>query len=547
MTMGDDDKPRAAAGPNENNNNLETTSRLLQRQLNESTVKHEQEVYWLRLELDTSRREKKAVEDRMAELYRDLQEDSSSSRQRRRPLVLDADYVAGLHGQMEKYERMLRIMNNQISLVRSSSDSVVQNLKEELSDLMDEKCRTEVELMNKLTDAEKEKKKLQLSTSDRKHSSESKGTTREARQSTEHENGDKDSMQLSAEISRLKKDNNDLATTLENERSSSRDSGARGKLERAQLSNQVDSLQKELLVIRSSSDAVQRLDQMNQDREETAQTLERVSLLWDRADESIHNLESVIMELRPRGDDVGEDNERLLSTLETASLVHGQVKVSLMLIELKLRNNLACLNNDSTHLGAMAFTEFSVRERVDEIQNDAMAAIGQVQDLLAQQMKKLDELSEEERKIVRETLQSKVKDLGLMQSRQKQLEADISKVHEGGNGHAAPNPQTAGNSDLFVSRKVMERLQEEVLQVVERVKEKNEMIGRLKANVEEHKVREKSLMEELKRHMKEQAERRRQEQIRISADNAKRELEAGSNSECELTTVEDDNNNEQSC
>ena len=46
----------------------------------------------------------------------------------------------------------------------------------------------------------------------------------------------------------------------------------------------------------------------------------------------------------------------------------------------------------------------------------------------------------------------------------------------------------------------MERLSDEVLQVVKQVHEKNEEIGRLTAMLEEHKVRERALMNELKRH-----------------------------------------------
>jgi chromosome segregation ATPase len=105
----------------------------LQEELNENNVKHREEVYWLRLELDTTRREKEAVEDRMATLYRDMQEMEESKPSRTRPLTVDAQYVVQLQNQLEKYERMMRVMNNQLNLVRNSSDAVVKSLKEEIS------------------------------------------------------------------------------------------------------------------------------------------------------------------------------------------------------------------------------------------------------------------------------------------------------------------------------------------------------------------------------------------------------------------------------
>ena len=81
---------------------------------------------------------------------------------------------------------------------------------------------------------------------------------------------------------------------------------------------------------------------------------------------------------------------------------------------------------------SLAATSFSVYgDRVSEIHDEAMAAILQVQTVLDQQTKKLDEQSAQETKTVRETLQSKVKELSLMRSRQEQLESEISRMQSG--------------------------------------------------------------------------------------------------------------------
>ena len=124
----------------------------LQQLLNETKVKHTEELYFVNLELTTTQKAKEAVEDQMAELFRDMEELQES-------LSHNAD--ASSKVQIEKYERMLRIMNNQIALVRDSSDSIIKSLKSEISDLMDDKVKSELTLMNKLSDLDREKGKLE--------------------------------------------------------------------------------------------------------------------------------------------------------------------------------------------------------------------------------------------------------------------------------------------------------------------------------------------------------------------------------------------------
>jgi hypothetical protein len=210
-----------------------------------------------------------------------------------------------------------------------------------------------------------------------------------------------------------------------------------------------------------------------------------------------------MMELRPRDDQLDEERERLLSTLETATLVHGQIKVSLMLIELKLRNNLACVVSDhQTQSSPHMQTQDSLKSHLSKIHSDAMAAIEQVNSVLDEQMAKLEGKASEEAVLVKKTLETKMNNLKRTEKRQSTIEREVAAMVE---EEKAKNRGAVGDSspdDVYVSRKVMERLQKEVLQVVERVKEKNEEIGRLKTTIQEHKVREQSLMEELQRLVK---------------------------------------------
>lgn len=201
----------------------------------------------------------------------------------------------------------------------------------------------------------------------------------------------------------------------------------------------------------------------------------------------------------------GGDSDTALSTLETASLVHGQVKVALMLIELKLRNGLMSLKNDAAEVGAISVADPAIVQSIEAAQEESMAAIAKVEDSLKLQMETLEDKSLAETKEVKENLKSRMKDLKKMQARQKELEREVAKMSVEELGTLAKET-TQGEKDksvqLFVSRKILERLQTEVLQVVARVKEKNETIGRLQAMIEENKVREKTLIEELRRMMK---------------------------------------------
>ena len=473
----------------------------LQKELNQTYVTHREELYWLRLELDTTRREKEAAEDRMAELYRDLQEmQQADATVRALPgATMNEAYVVQMQDQVQKYERMMRVMNNQLTLVRNSSDTVVKSLKEEISDIMDEKVKMELNLMNQLSDMEKETQELMASLHVQGQSANAANTANAVMSPQNKDDADEngDAARLQMEVNHLRQENNELTKSLAKQH---KESLEKARQEKEALTRQVEKLQGDMLMTRPPDQAVLALHQMQQDRHETLDTLERASLLWDRADESIQKLESVMMELKPKDEEVVDDDEseQLLSTLETASLVHGQIKVSLMLIELKLRNNLACIKNDQLQLGSITPINPVVNQRISEIQAQAMAAIGQVEAVLKTQVGQLEQQSILETQHVTETLESKVTDLERMEALQQQLQRDISILNAEGPGDGAEH---------VVSTKALEQLQGEVLQVIERVREKNESIGRLTATVDEHKVRERSLMEELKRLMKDQSER----------------------------------------
>lgn len=171
----------------------------------------------------------------------------------------------------------------------------------------------------------------------------------------------------------------------------------------ADQDDQIERLIAEVKDLRQSSsvgaEAVLKAVQNNRDG--ALETLDRIAEYWEKADESIQVLEDVMEELRPVDDDPHssglreKDRYRTLSTLETATLVHSQIKLSLLLVELKCRNQLTTLRNDvrlipsgglgdaggrigqNTFLNEESIDE--IADKVDEIQAETMMALQQVE------------------------------------------------------------------------------------------------------------------------------------------------------------------------
>ena len=476
----------------------------LRRHIGEEDARHKNEVYWFRLNMDTLQREKEDVEDRIDTLYSDLK-DLDGDLIEREPNP-NREYVMDLQNQLGKALRTLEIIEQQTSMVKKSADEVVKSLKEEISDVMEDKIRMEMDLLNQLATLDGEKRGIEMDFDETVKQKEEKisalkrgiGVVGESPSSNQTHNPE----DLLDEISDLKVARRKLEDELENERQDSDDAIQRLEEANQDLEHQIESMTSDLEVMRkgAAAEAVQVLDALTRDRQETLTTLERVAIIWDKADDSVQALEDIMDELRPHDDDhIHGDRERLLSTLETASLVHGQIKISLMLIELKLRNQLSSLKNDKLRMGSTAMnSDTKLTERMREIQQEALTALDQVEDSLLDQIKQLEELTREETTNVKDTLEERTDELKSMQIQHRKLEAEISRLreHDSTNGNGG-----SGGSNL--SQPTMDKLEKEILGVVSRVSEKNEIINRLQASIEEFKVRETALKKELKRMMKE--------------------------------------------
>jgi len=497
---------------------------LMREEIGSLDIKHREEIYWMRLEVDNLRREKETLEDRVHQVYRDLREEDASEEPMEAPDGYDSAYVMSLQAQVGKYIRTLGILDHQIVMVKSSCDEVVKSLKEEIGDVMEEKCRMEMDLLNQLAVLDSEKRDLEITFDQQmkfknEQVAELKKTIGSREQMSESgESGEDREEELLNEISELKEAKKLLEDELEAERADADDAIARLEDANADLEQSIEALNSDLEVMRegaATAEAVEVLDALARDRQETLTNLERVAMIWEKADDTIQGLEDLIDEVRPHDDtSVKGDSERLLSTLETASLVHGQIKVSLLLVELKLRNQLNSLKNDRLRMGPGGLTpETNIGERTQEIQQEALAALDLVEESLTDQIKQLEEDKGADARKMQEELQETTEELKDLQAQHLILESELSKLRlmekekeeeEEKKQNAGEKPLENGHTtpEVTVSKAVLESLQSEVLTVVERVKEKNDTIGRLKTLIEEHKVREAALKKELRRIMR---------------------------------------------
>ena len=113
------------------------------------------------------------------------------------------------------------------------------------------------------------------------------------------------------------------------------------------------------------------------------------------------------------------DKERLLSTLETASLIHGQVKVALLLVEVRLRNQLSSLKNDRSSMTWAAPSDDEIVESMREILDEGLAAVSHVESTITAQVCTLEETALEETKLMKEMISDRSKTLESMQAEYK--------------------------------------------------------------------------------------------------------------------------------
>eukprot|EP00550_Attheya_septentrionalis_P011635 CAMPEP_0198305720 /NCGR_PEP_ID=MMETSP1449-20131203/58050_1 /TAXON_ID=420275 /ORGANISM="Attheya septentrionalis, Strain CCMP2084" /LENGTH=674 /DNA_ID=CAMNT_0044008257 /DNA_START=34 /DNA_END=2058 /DNA_ORIENTATION=+ len=560
---------------------------MLRTEIGSLQAKHKEELYWLRLEVENLRRDKEAADDRMAELYRDMREiDMLSDEQSVSASVgPDSGYVLHLQTQLSKSMQTMGVLDNQMTMVKSSCDEVVRSMKEEIADVMEDKCSMEMELMNQmaaLDNAKREteerftsslcekdvyidllKKKILVLRKNGGVDPDPENLQEELaeQEAAKHQmkaNGagvsEEKLKELTDQLDKAKREKDKIHQELISFREKSSDKIRELQEANVHLEEQAQNLRSDLDVVRegATSQALMKvLDNVTRDRKETLETLERVANIWERADDAVQGLEDLMDELRPLEEEgkINQDQERALNAMETASLVHGQIKVSLLLIEIRLRNQLTSLKNDKLRIfvGNNGVSDsmqsldqdsaLEISNKMEMIEKEALSALKDVEDNMTEQIEYLDgKGGGGDYRGTMQVLQEREDQLMYMEKEYKKLQAQLKRANvehdrmsqetkklrdkvksaeakAASVGSSAVDVSNVTKEDenavkkeeiaaAAVSQQVVARLQEQVQAVVNRVKEKNESIDKLSSSVEEHKVREQALKKELKRMMK---------------------------------------------
>jgi hypothetical protein len=526
--------------------NTEKDIRLerLEKEFNDHTIQHNEGIQWLRLQLDTSRLEKNAADDRIAELQKELRRLSSDQPPRNisldNPTISDSagngdekdNLIIRLQSRVEKYKSNFEVMETQMAIVKSSSGEVIKTLKEEIADLMEGRTRVELDLLNQLSELDNENRRRQLEYALQLHN---KDETIETLRNLEDCSISTKGQQVSSLSTMIYNGSSSSEDTCEiwpsdqaNDLPTDESQGGKevsslilrlGK-EKAELQQNLDKANKELEDLRQGSNVMDNLklvQRVSEERRDIDTSLDRVKTVFGSTDAAVSNLKGLIEKLNTYDDSGAErEKERMLSILESASLLHEEVKLSILLTELKLRNEFECLKNNQMMNGGGHESTAHKQELINEmkeIQNNALIELGKAGAEFSRQFKDL-----ERRTILEKT---KLDDL-LQKSTQKRGRKHASKSHKTSQtsvmyelalafqaDRASRDSSAATDDSLMINRDVLHLLEKELLELRERMLAKNQKIISLKEGLERHKIRESDLRKELRASMKSNAGKNR--------------------------------------
>jgi hypothetical protein len=490
----------------------------LQQELNEAEIKHKKEVYLLQMELDQTKREKAAGEERMGELYHDLMELQEEEEAAIPESVVgengktidDPNAVAmikNLNDKLQKYEKTFGVMDNQMAMIKTSCEQVVKTLKEEIADLMEDRCHMEIDLLNQVTKLEHDKETLKKLSDPESH------IILEKAQSFRDLSTDS----FEEKLKELRDDKEKLQLLLNQERQEADHLIAKMEESNQNLQDELKTVTADLTALRLKPDTKQTaqvLEKVAKERLHLANTLDELAVLWERADSSVLFLEGIVDRCQifcEKKNDEG--HEKFLTTLESAALVHSQVKISVLLLELKLRNQLTALSNDHLALQWTGSNSSEVDVQIKGVQEETLAALRSVQQETEEGLRKLEERIDTEMKSVKKSILQRTNTIQCIQIEHKKLQRDMDKLHQKDAKILPPSsPKTRAkisNPEMFHSpmqisegESVLDQLQTEVLRTVERLKMKDRMILLMKEKIEESVSREQILKKELRRVMK---------------------------------------------
>lgn len=146
----------------------------LQKELDGERLLQMKESILHRIEVERLKRQTKAVEERLTVLEKDMQ--NKDAIREYAELIksvapkggnVDSQYVMKLQSQLAKAVKRMDATSHQMTQIEHSCEEVVNSLKKEISDIVEDRCRTELELRKQLEMLEEQKNEIQSEYDDR--------------------------------------------------------------------------------------------------------------------------------------------------------------------------------------------------------------------------------------------------------------------------------------------------------------------------------------------------------------------------------------------
>ncbi|VEU36060.1 unnamed protein product [Pseudo-nitzschia multistriata] len=477
--------------------NTEKERRLeeLEKEHNDHNVQHKEGIYWLRLQLDTTRRQKKNAEKRLAEMKKEFRKlgagDASTSDED--DLTIGSDWdekdilIAELRERLRKSEAGFGVMERQMATIESSSALVIKSLKEEIANIMEDRTRVELDLLNKLSDLDTERQRRQLEFAlELQDRDETIDALRRGQQAS----------LCTADATSFSGTYSDASWCVHGVSSKSRsESHADESFSNHQHHRPGGAELHRILEVAShdsegacagyggGNDSGRSGELVWKERHRIDSSICKMKTVLESTNASISNMEGIVKSFDPNDDAGGENKERetMMSILQSASLISEQVKLSISLIELKLRNKSESLKSGVTvnegHQECSSVDEKTI-DTIEEIEDNALIELGKVEETLTNQLKELEERAKQE----------------LMNQNPDIKNGSLPSLGD----HCHKDTRSNTDDTLVISRGVLHRLEEELVQFAECMQSKNDKIDELTAEIRKQKKRERDLKKELK-------------------------------------------------
>jgi len=508
--------------------NIEKDKRLqeLKKEIKDQNTQHQEGIYWLRMQLETSRQEKNEADRRIVEFQNELRRLTSLPPPRSislDPTISDSVgdgyekdiMIAQLQNRLEKFESSFNVMENQMSMMKSSSTEVVKSLKEEIAGLMEDRTRSELDFLNKVSELENESRRTQLEFTMELHKKDGIiETLRNTETCSASANGtmiyDESSSteitknSISCSETWSNDQSNDLSTSLIRGGMDQSSLALRLEEQNAVLQRKLYKANKELKILKSRSKALdnsQSVHRLSEERRAIDLSMDRLKTVMGSTSSAVSELRGLVEKIKT-DDDSGADKQkkRMLSVLESAFLIDEEVKLSVLLTELKLRNEYECLKKNKLAIdwGDQAnLNKQQLRNDLEQIQNDALAELGKAGAEFSRQVEDLEKRIEADKRAKNRNSKSRNSCITSLDKFH-----GMNRLNELISSSQADNFSRDGSESsgdrLMISRNVLNLLEKELLQSAERIKAKNKRIGSLKEDLERSKIRVTRLKKELK-------------------------------------------------